>query len=385
MIITRDFTDAVDYEEGMEYIDPTLMESVLELSSRYRPENYTKRDVKSALSENYPDSEDFGALLSPAAEPFIEDIAVRAREETRKHFGNSVIIFTPLYASNYCTNQCIYCGFSNRHDIHRAKLTGDEIDREMEAIASTGMQEILLLTGESRHHSGPDYIEDLVKRATNHFSIIGLEVYPMNTSEYRRMQEAGADYVTVFQETYNPEIYAEMHPGGRKRNYSYRFNSNERALMGGMRGVGFAPLLGLSDFRKDAFTCGIHAMEIQRKYPHAEISFSLPRLRPFMNKDLVVNDVTETQLLQVAMAYRLFMPYAGQTISTRERPVFRDNIVKICATKISAGVSVGVGEHSGIEKGDVQFDISDPRSLDEIKNALLANGIQPVFKDYVRI
>lgn len=381
----RDFTDVVDYGEGMEYIDPTLMKDVLEFSSKYDYNRYTERDVKSALSADYPDSEDFGALLSPAAEPFLEEMAVRAREETRKHFGNSVIIFTPLYASNYCSNQCVYCGFSSKNVIHRAKLTGDEIDREMEAIASTGMQEILLLTGESRHHSGPDYIEDLVRRATKHFSIIGLEVYPMNTSEYRKMQEAGADYVTVFQETYDPKVYAEMHPGGRKRNYSYRFNSNERALMGGMRGVGFAPLLGLTDFRKDVFACGIHAMEIQRKYPHAEISFSLPRLRPFMSKDLVVNDVTESQLLQVAMAYRLFMPYAGQTISTRERPVFRDNIVQICATKISAGVSVGVGEHSGIDKGDVQFDISDSRSLEEIKNALQANGIQPVFKDYVRV
>lgn len=381
----REFTDVVDYEEGMERIDPTLMKNVLERSSEFNYNDYTERDVEAALSNDNLNSEDFGALLSPAAVPFLEEMAHRAREETRKHFGNSVIIFTPLYASNYCTNQCVYCGFSDINKIHRAKLTGDEIDREMEAIASTGMQEILLLTGESRLHSGPNYIKDLVKRATKHFSIIGLEVYPLNTSEYRALQKAGADYVTVFQETYDPEVYARMHPGGRKRNYSYRFNSNERALMGGMRGVGFAPLLGLTDFRKDVFACGIHAMEIQRKYPHAEISFSLPRLRPFMNKDLVVNDVTESQLLQVAMAYRLFMPYAGQTISTRERPVFRDNIVNICATKISAGVSVGVGEHSGIEKGDVQFDISDSRSLEEIKKALLANGIQPVFKDYVRV
>lgn len=385
MTITRDFTDVVDYEDGMEYIDPTLMKNVLEISSHYNPDKYTERDVKAALSEDYPGIEDFGALLSPAAEPFLEDIAVRAREETRKHFGNSVILFTPLYASNYCSNQCVYCGFSSKQKIHRAKLSDEELDKEMEAIASTGMQEILLLTGESRLHSEPDYIENLVKKATEYFSIIGLEVYPLNVLEYKKMQEAGADYVTVFQETYDPEVYAEMHPGGRKRNYSYRFNSNERALMGGMRGVGFAPLLGLTDFRKDVFSCGIHAMEIQRKYPHAEISFSLPRLRPFMNKDLVVNDVTESQLLQIAMAYRLFMPYAGQTISTRERPVFRDNIVKICATKISAGVSVGVGEHSGIEKGDVQFDISDTRSLEEIKKALIDNGIQPVFKDYVRV
>ncbi len=381
----RDFTDAEEYEDGMEYIDPELMRGVLERASGYESEYYSGEDVLSALSSDDPGIEGFAALLSPAAEPYLEQIARKAKIETRKHFGNSVILFTPLYASNYCTNQCIYCGFSNKSKIHRAKLTGDEIDKEMEAIASTGMQEILLLTGESRRHSDIDYIEDLVERASKHFSVIGLEVYPMNSDEYSRLQDVGADYVTVFQETYDTEVYKKVHPGGRKRIFSYRFNSQERALMGGMRGVGFAPLLGLADFRKDSFACGLHAMEIQRKYPHAEISFSLPRLRPFADHQDLVNDVTESRLLQVAMAYRLFMPYAGQTISTRERAVFRDNIVKICATKMSAGVSVGVGEHSGTEKGDAQFDISDPRDLDEIKETLLSNGIQPVFKDYVRV
>lgn len=381
----RDFTDAEEYEDGMQHIDPELMRGVLEHASRYDPDSYCNEDVLSALSSEDPGIEGFAALLSPAAEPYLEQIAQRANTETRKHFGNSVILFTPLYASNYCTNQCIYCGFNTKSRIHRAKLTDNEIDEEMEAIASTGMQEILLLTGESRKHSDVDYIEDLVKRASKHFSVVGLEVYPMNSDEYGRLQKAGADYVTVFQETYDTDVYEKVHPGGRKRIFSYRFNSQERALLGGMRGVGFAPLLGLADFRRDSFACGLHAMEVQKRYPHAEISFSLPRLRPFADHEDLVNDVTETRLLQVAMAYRLFMPYAGQTISTRERPVFRDNIVKICATKMSAGVSVGVGEHSGTEKGDAQFDISDSRGLDEIKETLLSNGIQPVFKDYVRV
>ena len=381
----KDFTDAEDYEEGMEYIDPALMKSVLERASKYDQNSYNNRDVLAALGSESLNESDFGALLSLAAEPYIEQIAKRAREETIKHFGNSVNIFTPLYASNYCSNKCIYCGFNNTNKIHRAKLVGDEIDREMKAIASTGLQEILLLTGESRKHSNPDYIEDLVKRASKYFSNIGLEIYPMNTTEYKRMRDAGADYVTVFQETYDTDVYKKVHLGGRKRIYSYRFNSQERALMGGMRGVGFSPLLGLADFRKDSFACGLHAMEIQRKYPHAEISFSLPRFRPFINHEDAKNNVSESQLLQVAMAYRLFMPYAGQTISTRERPIFRDNIVKICATKMSAGVSVSIGEHSGTEKGDAQFDISDPRSLDEIKESLLSNGKQPVFNDYVRV
>lgn len=381
----RDFTDAEDYEEGMEYIDPGLMKGVLERFTKYDQDSYSNDDVLSAIKSDNLSEKDFGALLSPAAEPFLEQIAERAREETMKHFGNTVSIFTPLYASNYCSNECVYCGFNRTNKIHRAKLIGDEIDIEMKAIASTGLQEILLLTGESRTHSDPDYIEELVKKAAKYFTNIGLEIYPMNTAEYKKMRDAGADYVTVFQETYDTDVYQKVHPGGRKRIYSYRFNSQERALRGGMRGVGFSPLLGLADFRKDSYACGIHAKEIQRRYPHAEISFSLPRFRPFINHEDAENTVSESQLLQVAMAYRLFMPYAGQTISTRERPIFRDNIVKICATKMSAGVSVGIGEHSGTEKGDAQFDISDPRSLEEIKNALLANGRQPIFNDYVRV
>ncbi|MGE0015185.1 MAG: 2-iminoacetate synthase ThiH [Candidatus Methanomethylophilaceae archaeon] len=381
----RDYTDADDYEEGMEHIDPDLMTRVLERTSEYRPDDYSESDVLGALSSDSVGPEDFAALLSPAAEPLLENMARRAREETMKHFGNSVSIFTPLYASNYCSNRCVYCGFNSANDIKRAKLVGGEIDREMEAIACTGLREILLLTGESRVHSNPDYIADLVARASRHFSNIGLEVYPMNTCEYRRMHDMGADYVTVFQETYDTAVYGKVHPGGRKRIFSYRFNSQERALMGGMRGVGFAPLLGLSDFRRDSFACGLHAMEIQKKYPHAEISFSLPRFRPFIHHEDAENSVTESKLLQVAMAYRLFMPFAGQTISTRERPEFRDNIVGICATKMSAGVSVGIGEHSGTEKGDAQFDISDPRSLEEVVKALVANGKQPVFNDYVKV
>lgn len=381
----RDFTDAEDYEEGMEYIDPGLMKGVLERFSKYDQNSYNSDDVLAAIKSENLSEKDFGALLSPAAEQYLEQIAERAREETMKHFGNTVSIFTPLYASNYCSNECVYCGFNRFNKIHRAKLIGDEIDREMKAIASTGLQEILLLTGESRKHSDPDYIEEIVRKAAKYFSNIGLEIYPMNTAEYKRMRDAGADYVTVFQETYDTDVYEKVHPGGRKRIYSYRFNSQERALMGGMRGVGFSPLLGIADFRKDSFACGLHAKEIQRRYPHAEISFSLPRFRPFINHEDAENTVSESQLLQVAMAYRLFMPYAGQTISTRERPVFRDNIVKICATKMSAGVSVGIGEHSGTEKGDAQFDISDPRSLEEIKSALLANGRQPIFNDYVRV
>lgn len=210
----------------------------------------------------------------------------------------------------------------------------------------------------------------------------------MNSDEYAYLHACGADYVTVFQETYNPDKYETLHLAGHKRVFPYRLNAQERALRGGMRGVGFGALLGLDDYRKDAFAAGCHAWLLQRKYPHAEISFSCPRLRPILNNDKIgPTDVGERQLLQVVCAYRLLMPYAGITISTRECARVRDNLVKIAATKISAGVSTGIGGHSDAveEKGDCQFEISDGRSVEEVFQALKQEGLQPVMSDYVRV
>ena len=382
--MTRLWTDAEDYGPSMEAIDSDIMDTVLSEVDGFDPSSYTESDVRRALSGD-PGIEGFAALLSPAAGNMLEEIAVRAREETRKHFGNSVCMFTPIYTSNYCQNNCVYCGFNIHNKIRRACLTPEEVDVEMAAIAESGLKEILILTGESRARSDVEYIGMCVEKASEYFSTIGIEVYPMNTGEYAYIQRKGADYVTVFQETYDPERYAELHLAGPKRIFSYRFNAQERAIRAGMRGVAFGALLGLGDFRKDAFACGLHAYHLQRKYPHAEISFSLPRFRPFINNEDRVNQVHEPQLLQVSLAYRLFMPFAGQTISTRERPGFRDNIVGLTATKISAGVSVGIGEHSGTEHGDGQFVISDPRGVDEIADALRQHGLQPVMTDYVRL
>lgn len=218
--------------------------------------------------------------------------------------------------------------------------------------------------------------------------MVGLEVYPMNSDEYAYLHKCGADYVTVFQETYNSDKYETLHLAGHKRVFPYRFHAQERALKGGMRGVAFGALLGLDDFRKDAFATGMHAWLLQRKYPQAEISFSCPRLRPIINNDKInPKDVHEPQLLQVITAYRLFMPFAGITISTRERAGFRDHVITIAATKISAGVSTGVGSHvEDLEdKGDDQFEISDDRGVEEVYQAVLKKGMQPVMNDYVLV
>lgn len=379
--------DHMTYMDDMEQIPHEILDKVVAEINSYRAEDYTASDVIRAIESDRCSLEDFKALLSPAAEPFLEQIARKARLETRKHFGNSAYFFTPIYISNYCENYCIYCGFNCHNKIKRAKLSMEEIHDEMKAIAETGLEEILILTGESRKASDVKYIGEACKIAKKYFKNIGIEVYPMNSDEYRYLRECGADYVTVFQETYNSDKYETLHLAGHKRIFPYRFNAQERALMVGMRGVAFAALLGLDDFRKDALGTGMHAYLIQRKYPWAEISISCPRLRPIINNASInPKDVHEKQLLQIMCAYRIFLPFAGMTISTRERAEFRDNVVGLAATKISAGVSTGIGSHSESEdKGDAQFEIADTRGLEEIYESLKKRGIQPVMNDYVYV
>lgn len=380
-------TDHMKYTDDMEAIDSDIMGRVIAEMNSYDADIYTAKDVKEALAAETCSVDNFKALLSPAALPFLEEIAQKAQKETRKHFGNSVAIFTPLYIANYCENYCVYCGFNCHNKIKRAQLNAEEIEKEMQAIAETGLEEVLILTGESPNKSSVEYIGEACKIAKKYFKLIGLEVYPMDSKDYAYLHECGADFVTVFQETYNSDKYKTLHLGGRKRIFPYRLNAQERAIMGGMRGVGFAALLGLDDFRKDALATGMHAYLLQKKYPHAEIAFSCPRLRPIINNDKInPKDVHEPQLLQIICAYRIFMPFASITISTRECERFRDNIIQIAATKISAGVNVGIGGHSQEEeKGDEQFEISDGRSVDEIYQMIEDNGMQPVMTDYIYV
>ena len=379
-------TDHMKYTDDMEAIDSDIMDRVIAEMNSYDADIYTAEDVKEALAAETCSVDNFKALLSPAALPFLEEIAQKAQKETRKHFGNSVAIFTPLYIANYCENYCVYCGFNCHNKIKRAQLNYEEIEKEMQAIAATGLEEVLILTGESPNKSSVEYIGEACKIAKKYFKLIGLEVYPMDSKDYAYLHECGADFVTVFQETYNSDKYKTLHLGGRKRVFPYRLNAQERAIMGGMRGVGFAALLGLDDFRKDAFATGIHAYLLQRKYPQAEIAFSCPRLRPIINNDRInPMDVHEAQLLQVVCAYRLLLPFASITVSTRECKRVRDNLIQICATKISAGVDVGIGGRSGEEQGDEQFEIDDTRNVQEVYDAILEHGLQPVMSDYIYV
>ncbi len=384
----------MEYLPGMEVIESDVCASVMAQMNSYDYSKYTAADVKAALEHDTCTIEDFKALLSPAAEPFLEQMAQRARLETSKHFGNTVYLFTPLYIANYCENYCVYCGFNCYNHINRMKLSMEQIEKEMKVIADSGMEEILILTGESRGQSNVEYIGEACKLARKYFRMVGLEIYPVNTDEYKYLHECGADYVTVFQETYDADRYEQLHLLGHKRVWPYRFDAQERALRGGMRGVAFSALLGLSDFRKDALASALHVYYLQRKYPHAEMSLSCPRLRPIINNDKINPlDVHEKQLCQVLCAYRIFLPYVGITVSSRESAEFRNGIVKIAATKVSAGVSTGIGDHeskyTGKEtdevQGDEQFEIDDNRSLDKMYRDIAEEGLQPVLNDYLYV
>ena len=391
-------TDIMAYLPGMEQIESDVCRQVMSHWQEYDATAYNAYDaaaVQAALARPHCDIEDFKALLSPAAEPFLEQMAARASQETARHFGNTVYLFTPLYLANYCENYCVYCGFNCRKQIKRQKLSAQQMEQEMQLIADSGMEEILLLTGESRPMSDVPYIGEACRLARQYFRLVGLEVYPLNTAEYRYLHECGADYVTVFQETYDQAAYARLHLRGPKRVWPYRFAAQERALRAGMRGVACSALLGLADFRRDALASALHVYYLQRQYPQAEFSLSCPRLRPVGDEAAQLPPtLSERQLCQILCAYRIFLPYVGITVSSRESEAFRNGIVKIAATKISAGVSTGVGDHAQKYHQETatadltaseQFVIDDSRSLPQMYADMAAAGLQPVLNDYLYV
>lgn len=379
--------DHMKYLPGMEVIDSDMLDQVVAIRNSFNNDDFTDKDVRLALSKEHLDPRDFMALLSTAAAPFLEEMAQKAHLVTRHHFGNNISILTPIYFANYCDNYCIYCGFNSHNKIKRARLTDEELHRECKNIADTGIEEVIMLTGESPKMSDIKYIGNAVKIARQYFRVINMEIYPVNSEDYKYLHECGADYVTVFQETYNSDKYATLHLAGHKRIFPYRFYSQERAILGGMRGVGFAALLGLDDYQKDALATGMHAWLMQRKYPHAEISLSCPRLCPIINNDKInPKDVDERKLTQIICAYRLFMPYACIVVSSRESARYRNAIMKIAATKVSASVCVGIGGHlenDGSEMGDEQFEITDGRSFDQMYSDIKSMGLQPVTSEYI--
>jgi len=341
----------------------------------------TPRKIESVLAKDNPSDLDFLALLSEAAKDYLEPMARKARALTRRHFGNSMLIFTPLYISNICDNLCPYCSFARHRRIDRRHLSFDEIRRESVAIAQTGIRHILVLTGESRRLAGPEYLAESIRIVKNEFSTVGLEVYPLTEEEYAGCARAGADALTLYQETYDEAAYAALHKGGPKQDYLFRLDAPERACQAGMRAVTVGALMGLACSDSEVFFTGMHARYLQKNHPGVEVSVSFPRIRPLSGDFAPPCPVSDPRFVQALLAMRLFLPFAGITVSTRESRRLRDNVMPLGVTKMSAGVSTAVGGHLAAPS-TAQFEIADTRSVEELKRDLVARGFQPVMHDW---
>lgn len=343
----------------------------------------TDNDVNAALSKDALQPLDFLTLLSPKSSDHLEVIAEKAHRLTVQYFGKTVQIFTPLYISNHCSNHCIYCGFNNKNDIVRRTLTLAEIEEEARFIAATGMKHILLLTGESKQVTPVSYLVDAVRCLKKHFASVAIEIFPMEEEEYRQLQAAGVDGLTLFQEVYDETTYSKVHLAGKKKNYRFRLDGPERGARAGFRVLNIGALLGLGEKRSEMFFTGLHGAYLENRFLDTEIAVSLPRFNPAecdYKPDFPVDDKTFVQFL---MALRLFLPRAGITISTRENAKMRDNIVQLGATRFSAGVCTSVGGYSRQSDTDTpQFEITDERTVEEVAMAITEKGYQPVYKDW---
>ncbi|MBU3130523.1 2-iminoacetate synthase ThiH [Clostridium tagluense] len=343
-------------------------------------------DILNILNNDKISKQDFLALLSPTAEKHMEKIAQKAHELSLQHFGKTILLFTPLYISNYCVNKCAYCSYNVENKIKRKTLTMKEIEQEANAIASSGLKHILVLTGESSTEAPVSYIVDAVKILKKYFDSISIEIYPLTTEEYMKVVEAGVDGLTVFQETYDECIYDKVHIKGPKKDYKFRLDAPERGCKAKIRSINIGALLGLADWRKESFFAALHAEYLQNKYAEMEVSISTPRIRPHVGSFNDLCFVEDKNLLQIILAFRIFLPRVGITLSTRETQSFRDNLIPLGITKMSAGVSTEVGGHtSSSSSGESQFEISDDRTVEEVKKAILAKNYQPIFKDWMAL
>ncbi|WP_088225734.1 2-iminoacetate synthase ThiH [Desulfosporosinus sp. FKB] len=354
--------------------------------THYSFEQVSQGDVERALGHERLDFMDFLALLSPAAKLYLEPMAQKAHRLTLQNFGKSILLFTPLYLANFCSNQCVYCSYNIKNKILRRKLSLAEVEVEGKAIAEKGLQHLLLLTGESRQASSPEYIADCTRILRPYFASLGIEVYPLETQEYRELYAAGIDTLTIYQEVYDEDIYASVHLAGPKRIHRYRLEAPERACEAGFSGVTIGALLGLGEWRKEAFFTGLHASYLQKTYPDVEIVVSAPRMRPHAGSYKPQYPITDAELVQILLAYRLFMPRGGITLSTRESAPMRDALLPLGITKLSAGSLTSVGGYAeSTETGSAQFEVSDERSVEEVVAMLRSKGYQPVFCDWVNL
>ncbi|MCI5056639.1 MAG: 2-iminoacetate synthase ThiH [Flavobacteriales bacterium] len=342
----------------------------------------THQDVEFALSKHKLSLEDFKALVSPAAEPYLEQLAFRSQRLTQERFGKTIQMYIPMYLSNECNNICTYCGFSLDVKMDRKTLNQKEILDEIKILKAYGYDHVLLVTGESNQKVGIDYFLDVLPLFKDHFSNISMEVQPLDQKEYERLREAGVHSILVYQETYNQSKYKEFHPKGRKSNFEYRLETPDRLGRSGMHKIGLGALFGLSDWRTDAFFTALHLSYLEKKYWRTKYSVSFPRLRPCAGMNAVGEMMTDRQLVQLICAFRLFNQELELSMSTRESENFRNNIINLGITSISADSKTDPGGYSSPSKNLEQFEIDDKRSTKHFVEIIKGAGYEPVWKDW---
>lgn len=364
--------------------------SFFDIVTRYESFDFTRyfdavqdEDIEASLEREKLTSRDLLNFLSPRAQNFLEPMARKARQLTIQYFGRTIQLYIPLYIANYCTNECVYCGFNRANRIRRKKLTLEEIAAEAEAISETEMKHILVLTGEAREVTPMDYIEDAIRIIKQRFSSVSIEMFPMDTAEYQRLKTAGVDGLTIYQEVYDREIYRKVHPAGNKANYRYRLDTPERGAEAGIRMINIATLFGLGDQRREAFLAAMHAKYIDDKYLDTEVSLSLPRMNAAEGGYTPLYPLDDKTFVQFILAYRLFLPRCGITISTRESAALRDRLMFLGVTRMSAGSRTDVGGYTHPKEcSTAQFEINDDRDVADIIQAIRDRGFQPIFKDW---
>nr|WP_253271308.1 2-iminoacetate synthase ThiH [Saprospira grandis] len=342
----------------------------------------TAADVERALASEKPNLEDFKALISPAAAPYLEQMAQKSQALTLKRFGRTLQLYAPLYLSNECQNICTYCGFSLDNPMRRRTLSGSEMLMEATALKEMGYEHILLVTGEANKTVGIDYFERAFKALQPHFAQLSMEVQPLKQEEYERLLPLGLHAVLVYQETYHKEDYKKHHPKGRKSNFTYRLDTPDRLGRAGVHKMGIGVLIGLEDWRTDSFFTALHLDYLERKYWKSKYSISFPRLRPFsggLDPKVPMND---RELVQLICAYRIYNEEVELSLSTRESEHFRNHTIKLGITSLSAGSKTNPGGYVVEPQSLEQFEISDERSPAEIVKMIEAQGYEAVWKDW---
>lgn len=346
----------------------------------------TAADVERALSARNPGIEDFMALISPAAAPYLEQMALRSRELTQMRFGRTIGMYIPLYITNSCTNSCVYCGFNRHNKFPRVVLTPAEIENECKAIRELGpFENLLLVTGENPRVAGTDYLEEALRVCRPYFSNLTIEVMPLPAEDYRRLTESGLNGVVCFQETYHRERYKTYHPAGMKSNFEWRVNGFDRMGLAGVHKIGMGVLIGLEDWRTDVTMMARHLLYLRKNYWRTRYSVNFPRMRPsegHFQPNVVMSD---RELAQLTFAFRIFDHDVDISFSTRECPEFRNNIATLGATSMSAGSKTEPGGYHTYPQALEQFSVSDERTPAQVESDLKARGVEVVWKDWDKI